>query len=76
MAASLGLMPLAEALISCGFASRQEIITIRPALIPLTSIADRPSLFSVARLLLIAYPPLWPQFAVGDDGVRRVSRAE
>ena len=67
MAASVNLQQPAEALISYGLVRVGNGIQLEPALVPFTSSADRPTLFGIARLLLLASPPLWLNLAVGNE---------
>ena len=70
MAASVNLQQPAQALISCGLVSTGQGIQLGSALAPFTSAADRVTLFGIARLLLLASPPLWLNLAV-DNQVKR-----
>jgi Domain of unknown function (DUF3883) len=70
MAASVDLQQPAQALISYGLVSIEQGIQVGPALVPFTSTADRVTLFGIARLLLLASPPLWLNLAV-DNQVKR-----
>ena len=70
MAASVNLQQPAQALISYGLVSVRQGIQLGPALVPFTSSADRVTLFGIARLLLLASPPLWLNLAV-DIQVKR-----
>jgi hypothetical protein len=67
MAASVNLQQPAEALISYRLARVEKGIQLEPALVPFTSSADRATLFGIARLLLLASPPLWLNLAVGNE---------
>ena len=70
MAASVNLQQPAEALTSYGLVAIGQGIQLGPALVPFTSSADRVTLFGIARLLLLASPPLWLTLAV-DNRVKR-----
>jgi hypothetical protein len=70
MAASLNLLRPVEAMISYELATVKESVLISGKLVPFVATADRPSLFGIARLIMLASPPLWLRFAV-DQEVKR-----
>ena len=70
MAASLNLLPPAEAMIAFKLATFKESIVIDGELTPHLDSANRASLFGIARLVMLASPPLWLRLAI-DHEVRR-----
>jgi hypothetical protein len=67
MAASLNFQLPVEAMIEYELATIQDDVQIAGALLPFIVSADRSSLFGIARLLLLASPPLWLHLAVNEE---------
>ncbi|WP_128911005.1 protein NO VEIN domain-containing protein [Granulicella sibirica] len=67
MAASLNLLRPAEAMVANGLATVKDAVLIVEKLKPLLETADRASLFGIARLVMLASPPLWLRLAVGQE---------
>ena len=67
MAASLNLQRPAESMVANGLATIKDAVLIANKLVPLLETADRASLFGIARIVMLASPPLWLRVAVGQE---------
>jgi hypothetical protein len=70
MAASLTFQRPVEVMIAYELATLEDGVKISDVLMPFVETADRRSLFGIARLLMLASPPLWLHLAV-DQEVKR-----
>ena len=70
MAASLSFEAPVEVMFQCGLAKLRDGVEISPELTQFVEVADRRSLFAIARIVMLSKPPLWLHLAV-DREVRR-----